>query len=455
MNKPVLMKALAAAAFALHAAPGFALDLMGAYTQAVAHDPTIAAAQQALAAGREKAVQGRSLLLPQVQLSSSATYLRDSSSSSSNLPPQLQDVVKPNASGTMHEVAIELKQPIVSARSRAEKKQLEQQTALAELQYRDAQQELMQRVAQAYFNVLLADESLRVVQAEKAAVSLQRDRAQARFDVGRGRITDLQEAQARLDAVLTREVQAQSTLALRRSQLEALTGAQADGLAALHPAFAPSAPQPDDALSWQEEAAQGATRVLAKQTEVSIAAFEIDKYKLAARPTLDLVASTGYKGQSGGLSELSSPDGKRSSVIGLQFNVPLFAGGAIVSKERESIAKRGQAEQELAAARRDARLQAQDAYLSVKTGVSRIGSLEQSVRSAQTALEATTLGRDVGTRTELDVLDAQQRLYTAQLDLAQARNDYLIGRIKLAASAGALAESDLHSLNGFLAARSP
>lgn len=450
MNKPVLTKALAAAAFALHAAPGFALDLMGAYTQAVAHDPTLAAAGEALKAGREKTVQGRSLLLPQVQLAASVTQIDDhSSSSSSSLPPQLQGVIKPNSSGRMHEVALELKQPIFAAKSRADKKQLEQQTALAELQYRDAQQELMQRVAQTYFNVLLAEENLRVAQAEKAAVALQRDRAQARFDVGRGRITDLQEAQARYDSVATREVSAASTLALRQTQFEELTGARAEGLAALRAGFAPQPPQPDSAADWQAQAASGSTRVLAKQSELAIAGFEIDKYTLKSRPTLDLVASASYKSQSGGLSELTAPDGRRSTAIGLQLNIPLYAGGAINSKQRESIAKRGQAEQDLSAAKRDARLQAQDAYLSVKTGVSRIGSLEQSVRSAQTALEATTLARDVGTRTELDVLDAQQRLFSTQLDLAQARNDYLIGRIKLAASAGTLAEGDLAALNNF------
>jgi outer membrane protein len=448
MNKPV-RKALVAAAFALHAAPGFTLDLMGAYSQAVAHDPTIAAAQQALQAGREKAVQGRALLLPQLQLTASATHLNDRGASS-DPPPPLQDLVKPSSAGTMHEAAIELKQPLIAAKSRAEKQQLEQQTELAEIRFRDAQQDLMQRVAQAYFNVLLAEENLRVAQAEKAAVALQRDRAQARFDVGRGRITDLQEAQARLDSVATRELQAASTLALRQAQFEELTGARAEGLAALRRGFAPEPPQPDSAAAWQSQAVSGNTRVRSKESELAIAAFEIQKYTLAARPTLDLVASASYKGQSGGLSELTAPNSKRGTVIGLQFNVPLYAGGAINSKERESVARRGQAEQELAAARRDARLQAQDAYLSVKTGVSRIGSLEQSVRSAQTALEATTLGRDLGTRTELDVLDAQQRLFTAQLELAQARNDYLVGRIQLAAAAGVLAESDLAALNTHL-----
>jgi outer membrane protein len=449
MKRPVL-KALAAAAFALHAAPGFAIDLMGAYTKALAHDPTLAAANEALRAGREKTVQGRALLRPQVQLSASLTQLNDHSSSSS-LPAQLQDVIKPNGSGRMHDVALELKQPIVAAKSRADKKQLERQTELAELQYRDAQQELIKRVAQAYFDVLLAEESLRVARAEKAAVALQRERAQARFEIGRGKVTEVQEAQARYDSVVTREVSAQSTLALRQSQFEELTGARAEGLAALRTGFVPQPPQPDSAAAWQQQADGGATRVLAKQIELTIAGFEIGKYSLSSRPTLDLVASASYKGQSGGLSELTAPDGRRSTAIGLQFNLPLYSGGAISSKERESIAKRGQAEQDLAAAKRDARLQAQDAYLSVKTGVSRVGSLEQSVRSATTALEATTLGRDVGTRTELDVLDAQQRLFTTQLELAQARNDYLLGRIKLAASVGALAEGDLAALNNLLA----
>ena len=449
MNQPVL-RALAAAAFAAAAAPALALDLMGAYEKAQSHDPTLAAARSEVLAGREKAIQGRALLLPQVQLTAGATYLKDHSSSSS-LPPQLQDVVKPNGSGTLHEVALEAKQPLWAPKSRADKQQLEQQTALAEVKHRDAQQQLIQRVAQAYFNVLLAEENLRVARAEKAAVTLQRDRAQARFDVGRGRITEVQESQARLDSVVTRELQADSTLELRRAQFEELTGDQALGLAALRPGFVPQAPQPDSAAAWQQQAVVQNTRVLFRQGELAIAGVEIEKYKLAARPTLDLVASTSYKGQSGGLSELTAPDGKRSTMIGLQFSVPLYAGGAITSKERESVARRSQAEQEVAAAMRDARLQAQDAYLAVRTGVSRIGSLEQSVRSDTTALEATMLGRDLGTRTELDVLDAQQRLYASQRDLAQARNDYLIGRIQLAAAAGALNEGDLAALNQFLA----
>jgi len=120
------------------------------------------------------------------------------------------------------------------------------------------------------------------------------------------------------------------------------------------------------------------------------------------------------------------------------------------SKERESLAKQRQAEHDLAGAKKDARLKVQDSFLSVKNGVARIAALEQSLKSNQTALEATTLGRDVGTRTELDVLDAQQRVYTSQLELAQARNDYLLGRVRLAMHAGELQESDLRALDAYL-----
>src|SRR4030095_11899304 len=158
---------------------------------------------------------------------------------SSNVPAPLDQIIKSESSGTASQMALQLSQPIYDKGAAADKKQLHQQTALAEIEYRHAQQDLMQRVAEAYFGVLLAEESLRVTRAEKAAVAMQRDRAQARFDVGRGKITDLQEAQARFDQVLAKEVSAQSTLASAQAQYLELTGVPADGLALLR-AFVPT-----------------------------------------------------------------------------------------------------------------------------------------------------------------------------------------------------------------------
>jgi outer membrane protein len=431
------MRSAVAAALVIAAPSVFALDLVGSYEQALKTDPTLLAAEEALLAGREKTVQGRALLKPQVAFTAGLSRINEQTSTS--LPPQLSALIKPEASGTVQQAAVQLVQPLYDANAVATRQQLLQQTGLAEISHRQAQQDLIQRVGEAYFHVLLAQESLRVTQAEKAAVQLQRTRAQARFDLGRGKITDLQ------------EVSAQASLALRQAQYHELTGADADNLAALQSRFQPTPPVPDDLGEWQAKGLAQNTRVLGKRGELAIAGAELDKYSLRSRPTLDLVASYQYKGQNGSLPPTVSPDNSRAAVIGLQLNVPLYTGGAISSKQRESLAKRRQAEQELTAAQRDARLQVQDAYLAVKTGVARIAALEQAVLSARTALEATTLGRDVGNRTELDVLDAQQRLFGAQLDLAQARHDYLLGRIRLASAAGELQPGDLRVLNAYLA----
>jgi outer membrane protein len=442
------VKAAACLLMCIGAGASHAIDLIGSYEKALQVDPTRLAADEAVAAGREKAKQGDAMLRPRVNLQASATRLNDRSSSS--VPAPLDQIIKSESSGTASQAALQLSQPLYDKGAVADKKQLHQQTALAEIEYKHAQQDLMQRVAEAYFGVLLAQESLRVTQAEKAAVAMQRDRAQARFDVGRGKITDLQEAQARVDQTLAKEVSAQSTLASAQAQYLELTGVPAQGLAVLRP-FAPSPPMPDDLSAWQAKSAESNSRVLGKQVELEIAVAEIGRYRLNARPTVDLVASYTAKNQSGNLSPAIAPDGSRSAAIGLQFNMPLYTGGALSSKERESLAKQRQAEQDLSGAKRDARLKVQDSFLSVKNGVARIAALEQSLKSNQTALEATMLGRDVGTRTELDVLDAQQRVYSAQLELAQARNDYLLGRVRLAMHAGELQEADLRALDAYLA----
>lgn len=450
MNHRPWIRPLLAALLAAAATGSQAVDLLGAWDSAQRVDPSKLAADEAVVAGREKAVQGRALLRPQIALSGSLTRLEDRSSSS--LPPALQAAMPADSGGLTHQATLQLKQPVYAPKERADKRQLEEQTVLAETQWRHAQQDLMQRVGEAYFNVLLAEESLRVTRAELAAVTVQRDRAQARFEVGRGRITDVQEAQARHDSVLSKEVSAASSLALAQAQYAEVTGLPAERLAPLAPGFVPVAPRPDNLVEWQQRGIDANVHVLVKRSELAIADAEIGKHGLSGRPSVDLVARYGVRGQSGGVSPSIAPDNNRQASIGLQFNVPLYAGGALSSRERESIAKKRQSEQELAAAQRDARLQVQDAFLAVRTGVTRIAALEQSERSARTALEATTLGRDVGSRTELDVLDAQQRLFGAQLELAQARHDYLLGRLRLAFAAGALQDSDLRGLNAYLLA---
>lgn len=426
-----------------------AIDLVGAYQQALQHDPTAHAADDALTAGREKALQGDALLRPRINLQVGLSRIHDHNSS--DAPAGLAALTPSDGTGTARQASVQLVQPVYDKTASATRRQLHEQTRLAQTQFQLSRQDLALGVAEAYFSVIVAEENLRVVQAEKAAVGQQRDRAKARFEIGQGKITDLHEAQARLDAVETREVLAQSTLQLRRTQFQETVGAPPAQLAGLAPSFVPRQPEPDDLQAWQTKGEDQNSLVRIRQSGLEIAGAEIDKHRFSSRPTLAVVGSYTARGQSGSLSPQVAPDGNRNAAIGLQLNIPLYAGGGLNSREREAIAKRSEAEQQVAAARRDVRIRVQDGYLAVKTGVSRIAAVEQALVSARSALDATTLGRDVGTRTELDVLDAQQRMYAAELDLVQARVDYLLGRLRLAAATGELSEESLRALRPWLA----
>lgn len=440
--------ALFAILLAMNCAPASAIDLVAAYRQALSSDPASLAADDALVAGREKAVQGNALLRPRINLVASASRIHDHMTG--DVPDAASGLLRRDSTGTARDASVQLVQPLYDMTAKATRQQMRELSTLAQTQFAESRQALALRVAEAYFGVVVAEETVRVVQAEKAALQHQRDRAKARFEIGQSGITDLHEAQARLDAVDSREVAAVSMLELRRAGFLETVGAAPEHLAQLAPAFRPRLPEPADLRAWQARGEDHNSLVKGKQSELGIAGSEIDKYRLKARPTLNLVASYGAKGQSGDLSPLVAPGGDRAASVGLQLNIPLYAGGGIDSREREAVARRSQAENELAAARRDVRLKVQEGYLAVTTGVSRIASIEQALVSARSALEATTLGRDVGTRTGLDVLDAQQRVYAAELDLVQARVDYLLGQLRLAAAAGELSEDTLRSLGAWL-----
>lgn len=434
---------------ALHGGMASAMDVAEAYRQALINDPASLAADQGLLAGNEKAVQGDALLRPRVNLQAGVSRVHNRQTG--DMTPASSALLPESSTGTASQASVQLVQPLYDRSATANRQQLREQSVLARTQFRASRQDLAMRVAEVYFAVLVAEDTLRVVQAERDAVSHQRDRAQARYAVGQDRITDVQEAQARLDAVVTREVTAQSMLQLRRAQFRETVGAEPDELAPFAANFTPHMPEPIALSEWQMRGESRSTQVLAKQSELEIANVEIAKHRLSGRPTLVLVASYGAKNQHGSLSPLVAPEGDRTASIGVVLNVPLYAGGGLDSRQREAVARLGQAEQGLAAVKRDVRLKVQEGYLSVSTGVSRIAAQEQALTSAVSALEATIGGRDVGTRTALDVLDAQQRLFAAELDLVQGRADYLLGRLRLALASGDLDEESLTQLNPWLA----
>ena len=436
------LKILVALACSASAFTAQAADLMQVYREAAAYDAQYAAARAQRDAGLEKLPQGRAGLLPTLGLSANTTW----NESDTTLRAYGTTVSRNyNSNGW----SVSLSQPLFRWQNWVGYKQSELTAALAEVQYVQAGQDLIVRVAQAYFDVLLAQETLATAQAQKAAIAEQLEAAKRSFEVGTATITDTHEAQARHDLAVATEIAAENDLAVKRQVLRTLTGKEFDALKGLRPGVRIDPPQPADLGQWVSFAETGNLGVQLAQTSFEIASREIEKQRAGHYPTLDLVASygrsgSGYSSTAGGGIEV------KSSTIGLQLALPLYAGGAVSSREREAAALNEKARADLDNARRQAALAARQAYLGVNSGLAQVKALETGVASSQLALESNKLGYEVGVRINIDVLNAQSQLYDTKQKLAKARLDTLIAQLKLKAAAGTLTEADLASINALL-----
>lgn len=436
------LKTLVAFVFSGGAFMAHAADLMQVYREAAAYDAQYAAARAQRDAGVEKLPQGRAGLLPIINLSANTTWNDIESTSRSTGMTLGRDY---NSNGWN----VTLSQPLFRWQNWVGYKQSELATALAEVQFVQASQDLIVRVAQAYFDVLLAQETLATAQAQKVAIAEQLEAAKRSFEVGTATITDTHEAQARYDLALATEIAAENDLAVKRQALRTLTGKEFDTLKGLRSGVRIDPPQPADIGQWVAAAESGNLGVQLAQTNFEIASREIEKQRAGHYPTLDLVATHGRSG-SGFSSTTGGGVDTKSSTIGLQLAVPLFAGGAVSSREREAAALNEKARADLDNARRQAALAARQAYLGVSSGLAQVKALEAGVASSQLALESNKLGYEVGVRINIDVLNAQSQLYDTKQKLAKARLDTLVAQLRLKAAAGTLSEADLATINALL-----
>jgi outer membrane protein len=436
-------KLIVVAALCSISGPAQAIDLMESFRSALGYDAEFAADSSAAEAGRELAVQGRAALLPSVSVS--GQYNRVGSKTNVDLPPEVADLVESDASGDVYGYGIQLSQPLYRADLRADGKSLSTQAEISELAFRAARQELILRVAQSYFDVLSAQDSLAFAKAQKASVAEQLAGAQARFDSGRARVTDVVEAQASFDSLVAAEIAAENELAVARARFFALTGREGEDP---EPLTASAATGPADTLeAWLARARTESIEVQVRALELEIAEAEMRRHRLAGRPQLDLVAKYQESFQDGELSQLAYPDRSEGTTVGVQFSMPVFASGALRSRQRQAVAEHRQAEQQLEATRREVSVSTRQAHSDVRAGALRVAALEQSLKSAQISLEAGELGQEVGTRTNLDVLTLRQQVYDAKRALADARYGYLLARLNLSAVAGQLKESELEAIH--------
>jgi outer membrane protein len=435
--KRTLLAVLIPLTFGATAGAAHALDLVQAYREAVANDAQYAVARATVAAGREKRDQGRATLLPQVN-ASAALFRNDSESNLSNRKFNSTDY------------QLTLTQPLYRWQNWLGAEQGELLVAQAEATFVQAQQDLALRVAEAYFNVLNAQESLRATQAQKTAFAQQLELAKKSFEVGTATITDTHEAQARYDLVTAQEAAAENTLAVSRESLNVLLGKDAGQLAVLKPGVVLAGPQPADIKAWVDQAEQNNVQVRVQALSAEIAGKSAESARAGHHPTLDFVAS--YGKSKNDASQLGTTQATDVTTLryGLQLNVPLYAGGGTESRSREAAAQRDGALAGLDGSRRQATLAARQAYLGVVNGLAQVRALEAAEVSSQSALDATKVGYEVGVRINNDVLNAEQQLYATKRDLYKARLDTLLAQLRLKQAVGALGEDDLRQANTLL-----
>lgn len=439
---PPSLKTLIAIALAGSALNLQAADLMQVWRDAATFDAQYAAARAARHAGLEKLPQGRAGLLPTIGLTANTTW-NDVESTPRSTGASISRNYNSNG------WSVSLSQPLFRWQNWLGYKQAELAVAIAEMQFAQAGQDLMLRSAQAYFDVLLAQETLATAQAQKKAFAEQLQFAKRNFEVGTQTITDTHEAQAKHDLALATEIVAENDLAVKRQALRTLTGKEADALKGLRPGLQIGPPQPAAIGEWVSSAESVNLGVQIAQVNVDVSAREIEKQRAGHYPTVDLVATHGRSG-SGFSSSTGSGIDSKSTTLGLQLTVPIYAGGAVSSRERETAALLDKARADLDNARRQAALGAQQAFLGVNAGLAQVRALEAGVASSQLAVESNKLGYEVGVRINIDVLNAQSQLFDTQQKLAKARLDTLVAQLKLKAAAGTLAEADLAEINALL-----
>jgi outer membrane protein len=420
-----------------------AADLRSVYQDALAHDAQYAAAQAALQAGREKLPQGRAGLLPNIALSANSTW------NETDITRQVAGASTVPINYNTNGWSLALTQPLFRWQNWVTYQQSELSVALAEAQFEAARMDLVLRSAQAYFDVLLAQHTLSTAQAQKVAIGEQLAAAKKNFEVGTATITDTHEAQARLDLTEAQEIVAVNALEVAKFTLQTLTGKSEEGLKPWRRQVTLSTPQPADMNAWVALAESDATSVRIAQASHEIAQREVGKQRAGHYPTLDLVASRGHNAL-GYSATTNSGLETESTAIGLQLSLPIFSGGAVSSKQREASALQNKAGADLDAAKRGAALSARQAWLGVSSGLQQVRAYEAALTSSNSALASNQLGYEVGTRINIDVLNAQSQLYDTTQKLARARFDSLMALLRLKQAVGKLGEDDIIALNAHL-----
>ena len=432
---------------ALLAASGLALsaqaaDLIGVYRDALASDPVYQAARAQYQASVERLPQARAGYLPYIAGSAGAYRNYNERDGADDLDYSTRGY------------NLTLSQPLFRMQNWIAISQAEKQVVQAEATLTTAGQDLIVRVAQAYFDVLLAQDNVALSDAQKRAISEQLAQAKRNFEVGTATIVDTLEAQARYDQAVAKEVLDANDLEVKKRALQQLIGKFPDALKPLGEKLELQRPKPDNIDEWVKAASDSSLAVLVAKAAYEIAAQEVDRAKAGHYPTVDLNATYNYNrnpASSLGEAFTGSSITSKNAQVGVLLSVPIFAGGGTQSRVREALAIRDRSQQDLENTQRTVAQSVRQYFLSVTNGIALVRALEQALASTQSQLDSSILGRDVGVRTSVDVLNAHQAVFQTRRDLQQARYAFILNSFRLRAAAGTLTEADLELASRALA----
>ena len=416
-------------------------DLLTILEAAEQMDPAYREAQAAALSVAEGIPQARAALwLPTLSFSAGTSRLR-------------QDIELATGIGTGGQISfttqnfrINLSQPIYHHDRFIALKQADQRLRQAQLEVLVARQALMIRSSERYFDVLAAGDNLEFAKTEKESLLSQLEQAQQRFDVGLIAITDVQEAQAGYDRALADEISARNEVENAIEALREVTETYHIDLLPLGMSMPLVVPEPADIEAWTETSLKNNLELSAAVVKSDVAKKEIGRQHAQHFPTLDVTGRHGWNEQGGRFGSTSTTQGE----IGIEFKMPIFEGGATVSRTREAQHDYGVAVERLEQTRRSIYRQTREAYLGVISQISSVKALKQAVLSSQTALESTQAGFEVGTRTAIDVVAAERGLSEAKRDYARARYDYILETLRLKEAAGSLQPDDIAMANSWL-----
>ncbi len=414
-------------------------SLSAVYQLARANDAQLAAAREARNAGQEKITQGKAGLLPSVSLAANARHVDPESSAAS----------ASNDAYNSRGFSLSLVQPIYRKQNLETYEQGKLQALLSDQELKLAEQSLVLRVATTYFDVLQAQDVLATAQSQKQAFAEQLAQARKSFEVGAATITDTHEAQARYDLTAAQEIAGQNDLEVKRRSLEKIIDQEAPKLDRLGETAKLLLPEPANMDAWVKQAEEGSLSVALNQTGLEIARREVERQRGGHLPTLDLSASYSDN-RNTVVTGVASGVNTKSAVLGLELGWLLYQGGAVDSRIREAVANQEKTRYTLDEARRQSRLDARQGFLGVLSGDAQVRALEQALVSSEAQLKSTKLGLEVGVRTRVDVLNAQQQVFSTRRDLSAAKYKTLLAGLQLKAAAGSLNVEDLKALDALL-----